>query len=866
MKNIFKILFRTNKLLVLICLLVCNIIFAQTINLVTSNTACKNSGTVTVNTSGIASPTFQLQTSTGIVVAPVANNSSQFTSSNVFTALPNGTYKVVARDNVGTLFTSSDIIVVDGYTNMSITANTITLPCIGATSTVPVSITGGKAPYVYQIINAATSGILQTSAGTSSTGFTFNALPQGSYTVSITDSCGVTVVVSVSINNPALVVSNIKASTQINPTRNSVSCGALSVNIGGGFVNATSGILLTTAERANFSYKLKYLGLLYGQDVNADGFSDSAGAAYPMSITQITYPIGVTRDNILTNLATTKIVIFDQCGNTKELDLIRTFGAVGAATDCINGSRVQAFIGPSLACLPISWVFTNISNSADVITVTQTTNGEFFSGFTPGAIYSYTHVDSVGASTEFFAGAQSLGIPINSNVLSLSVNVASTPNINILDFGSSPNLIVGGVVGGSYNYEITASNNSLVPVGTMGSGTSGTGLSRINASHPINNWPKGTYTLKISNACGTNSIAVTIAGYQATITSNTISPVCGGFNYIMNGTFDVPSDYEVVITSGPSNIGLTQGLSSTTASSVFSGLAYGTYTAKLRISGGTTYIGSQDFTYGATNVITVDSDNTGGYVCSAGGTDGTLTILASTISSPPNNLLEYRLSLDGGSTYGAWQNSNVFAGLTNTTYTFQVKDGCGNIVTNSAQVGAVSAPQALASVGVVCKLDSLTVLQLGVDTSNATYLWTGPGIITGSNDTLKNPVLNINNLNVGINNYTVAVTSSFCNTVALSSTTITVLPSTKNPATTGTEQASLVGISTQGSLKWKDNVKNGALVLESSDKGFVVTRLPTSQFPTGASAVKGMMAYDTDLKCMKLYDGSAWKCIGRICL
>ncbi|NRS94155.1 thrombospondin type 3 repeat-containing protein, partial [Frigoriflavimonas asaccharolytica] len=49
-------------------------------------------------------------------------------------------------------------------------------------------------------------------------------------------------------------------------------------------------------------------------------------------------------------------------------------------------------------------------------------------------------------------------------------------------------------------------------------------------------------------------------------------------------------------------------------------------------------------------------------------------------------------------------------------------------------------------------------------------------------------------------------------------------------------------------------------VLESNTKGLVITRMTTSQVTAIASPQDGMMVYDTDLKCLKLYDGTAWSC------
>ncbi|MFC6268925.1 CshA/CshB family fibrillar adhesin-related protein [Frigoriflavimonas asaccharolytica] len=49
-------------------------------------------------------------------------------------------------------------------------------------------------------------------------------------------------------------------------------------------------------------------------------------------------------------------------------------------------------------------------------------------------------------------------------------------------------------------------------------------------------------------------------------------------------------------------------------------------------------------------------------------------------------------------------------------------------------------------------------------------------------------------------------------------------------------------------------------VLESNIKGFVITRMTTAEITAIVSPQEGMMAFDTESKCMKVYDGTAWSC------
>ena len=73
-----------------------------------------------------------------------------------------------------------------------------------------------------------------------------------------------------------------------------------------------------------------------------------------------------------------------------------------------------------------------------------------------------------------------------------------------------------------------------------------------------------------------------------------------------------------------------------------------------------------------------------------------------------------------------------------------------------------------------------------------------------------------------------------------------------------------IGITDQQKQQnWPYNIPNGWIALESKTKGMVITRVANQ------SAIKepkeGMIIYDIAARCIKLYDGSRWKCIERNC-
>ena len=64
----------------------------------------------------------------------------------------------------------------------------------------------------------------------------------------------------------------------------------------------------------------------------------------------------------------------------------------------------------------------------------------------------------------------------------------------------------------------------------------------------------------------------------------------------------------------------------------------------------------------------------------------------------------------------------------------------------------------------------------------------------------------------------------------------------------------------ESSTSWPMLRKSAHTVLESNTKGFVITRLTTQQITNLASPQEGMMVYDIDATCLKIYDGTAWSC------
>lgn len=87
----------------------------------------------------------------------------------------------------------------------------------------------------------------------------------------------------------------------------------------------------------------------------------------------------------------------------------------------------------------------------------------------------------------------------------------------------------------------------------------------------------------------------------------------------------------------------------------------------------------------------------------------------------------------------------------------------------------------------------------------------------------------------------------------------------------GTPEITYVGISTldRNVERWlqtsPDNELGAFVVLESDTKPFVVTRIADPDNSVN-SPVEGMVVWDTDDYCLKLYDGTQWKCLKQGCV
>lgn len=95
------------------------------------------------------------------------------------------------------------------------------------------------------------------------------------------------------------------------------------------------------------------------------------------------------------------------------------------------------------------------------------------------------------------------------------------------------------------------------------------------------------------------------------------------------------------------------------------------------------------------------------------------------------------------------------------------------------------------------------------------------------------------------------------------------------PSITTGGQPSMTGVSSIQTTgvpgAWLNNIPNAYLAIESTNSGFVITRVShVSQTPDPindaiANPVEGMLVYDIQDQCVKLFNGTIWKCLARSC-
>ena len=145
-------------------------------------------------------------------------------STGIFTNLTAGSYSVFVTDNAGCQPDCTNLnFTISGSVNpLSITVNSSNIACTSSPNdgSIRITVSGGTAPYMYNIGNGFVSGAI------------FNNLTAGTYPITVMDANGCSALGTAVITQPSLLINNIAAVIQ--PT-----CG---LNNGGFTILASGGI------------------------------------------------------------------------------------------------------------------------------------------------------------------------------------------------------------------------------------------------------------------------------------------------------------------------------------------------------------------------------------------------------------------------------------------------------------------------------------------------------------------------------------------------------------------------------------------------------------------------------------------------
>ena len=705
--------------------------------------SCLSDCSITVTATGTTgSVTYSLMN------YPAAGQNTPPQSSNVFSALPPGTYMVgVYDDTTGGQAVTASVTLTSSYTRIAMNAPVSSYTpslCGGYTGTLRLSFAGGKAPYRMKIINRSAPGNT-VEVWTSKRDTTFANLPSGNYGFELQDDCDQ---MQVSANDIAVgQASNQYNFNGVNITkiematpwaftiRNDCEDLGLTTNYNG-IIITTNGSMgsfnLNDNQVPQLQFRIEYPAL-------SGNYTDWVPTSYTASPNNHHLSNTIAGyDRSQPNGDKYRLQILHPCTGAITSSEVYTlppesFRTINTVADycSLNSIRVEV---PNL--VSSSWIsgfqckyypYTIVLKQGDAIIATKTLNtGGTYVDFTTadGLVAGYYDIEITGGNgysdvlSNVYASSSTLSskvtfvvdydyfqIPSHQCRDAFTISVYST-----MEYPGQP----------AVRYSIEATPGSGTPPITMEE------LSLPLAQGHILLWevPFGSYDVTADFGCGTVTQTVSktkpIMGLEANLTAEDAG-VCGRYNLIADGYFlQYPNgnrwetanymrenQYTVVIEDGPA--GAPTGYQSPYGNSgqpnaVFDNLPGGTYTIAFwpytipssyqTINGRNIYYPTDHNTcYLIRKTIVLpeyvypalDIPYSGGISCSNGMTTMTVTPIPG--SNPPYT---YRYKAQGAPDASyfpqAFQTGNTFSNVTPGYYTVQIKDDCGSITTQDVRV------------------------------------------------------------------------------------------------------------------------------------------------------------------------------------
>jgi PKD repeat protein len=676
---------------------------------------------------GIAPFTFSL-ISPSTLIAPVQGSNIANTTNSIFKNLSQGSYTVQMTDGCGSPVTS--VVTIAAPTALVATSNTVIASCSASatgqlTVTVPAT---GSAPYTYELITPSPT-IRPVQSGN-----IFNNLSAGAnYTVRITDACGTQITNAVStiatVAVPSLTVTNtgscaasstgtitakvnvqggggpyqfaliapspVTAPNQANPIFTGLPNGAYTVQITdacGVTATATTTLANALPVPTAAATVTGCSGATYGsriivspQSFTSGGPVTGGGGPYTYALydaANTTLVQGPQPTAIFNNVpvgVNYTVRLTDACGTT---------GTVAVTNAAPAALAIGALTATQLSCA---------ATPNGIITAPLGTGGL--------APYTYTLIDPVGPTviqgpqTDLvFTGVPALaagyqvritdacGKTANSATLAFAAVAAPTVTATTTAScaaGTNGTITGAGVAGGGGNYQYTLLNaaGTIVIAGPQ-AGTQFTGLA------------PATYTLRVTDACGVNSIAVgnaIVSGTPTALTSTATASLgtcsAGSTGVITGGSTGgvAPVTYSLV------NNGTSLVVQGPQASNVFSNVPAGVYLVRTIDACGTI---TNSTTATIANLVTAPTLTSSIAVKCDG------SVLSGYGSGGAGASFTYAICTGAACTaYGAYTTTNQYT-LTPGTYRISAKDKCGNVVNSADIVIATAAKPGISAVTV----------------------------------------------------------------------------------------------------------------------------------------------------------------------
>lgn len=153
---------------------------------------------------------------------------------------------------------------------------------------------------------------------------------------------------------------------------------------------------------------------------------------------------------------------------------------------------------------------------------------------------------------------------------------------------------------------------------------------------------------------------------------------------------------------------------------------------------------------------------------------------------------------------------------------------------------------------------------LGNATAGLTYSWTKNGIAIPGATAATLTINNVTAADAGTYVVTIRHAGNYCGATKQTVLTINDIcyidPNNTGSIVPAQHGITLLKRAGADNGNWPMIRSSAHTVLEANTKGFVITRMTTAEITAIVSPQDGMMVYDNDVNCLKLYDGTAWKC------